>query len=443
MAGEITLSNLTGQFDASAFVDRIMQLKAQALEPLAQEEAVYQSKKKAVEDLLSAVDSFEGSLEGVTISDLFTGKEGVSSDPDVVELSVNEEAPEVSFEVTVDRLAAKEMRTTASGVSEPTAPLSAATFTLRYHLSDTSYEDFTIHFGGGTLEDLVEAINSAQSRITASVYYDGSSYRLLLSEADEGASTVETDTEGGTYAIEIASGSLPPELGALDTAVLQEAHNAEIRIGSGSPVYSPTNTFTNLFTGVDLTAKATGTAHLEVSEDYHRVTSFLNNFAQNFNTLMDKIREVTDVDKGIFLGEGFVNTLEGTLFDLLEPLEEKGLVTYDSDTGHLSINTDALNQLLEENPSEVQTALSTLTQNYIRYLSRESTFFQNLSNQYQEHIDELEERAREMQKQLAQERQSLLYTYSKIEAFMNQAQNTIKRLQDYIVTLSEMYGGKK
>ncbi|QJA06554.1 hypothetical protein FVE67_06990 [Thermosulfurimonas marina] len=443
MAGEITLSNLTGQFDAAAFVDRIMQLKAQALKPLADEETIYQAQKEAVDGLLSAVDSFEGSLEGVTIPDLFAGREGVSSDPDVVTLSVTEEAPEVSFEVTVNRLAAKEMRLTTAGVSDLSTPLSAATFTLRYHLSDTSYEDYTIDFGGGTLEDLVAAINSAQSRVTASVYYDGSSYRLLLSETDEGASTVETDTVGGTYAIEIASGSLPAELGALDTAVLQEGRNAEIQIGSGSPVYSPTNTFTNLMTGVDLTAKAPGTARVEITEDYDQVTSFLNNFAQNFNALMDKIREVTDVDKGILLGEGFVNTLEGTLFDLLEPLREKGLVTYDPDAGHISVNTETLNRLLEEDPSEVQSALSTLTQGYTRYLSQESTFLQGLSNEYQEHLDDLTERAREMEERLAQERQALLYTYSKIEAFMNQAQNTIKRLQDYIVTLSEMYGGKK
>jgi flagellar hook-associated protein 2 len=49
-------------------------------------------------------------------------------------------------------------------------------------------ESFSIDYSAGdTLEDLVNAINSAQDRVKASIYYDGSSYRLMLSESDAGA----------------------------------------------------------------------------------------------------------------------------------------------------------------------------------------------------------------------------------------------------------------
>ncbi|MBX6422747.1 flagellar filament capping protein FliD [Thermosulfurimonas sp. F29] len=442
MAGEIYLSNLTGAFDAAGMVQKIMQLKSKPLEALAQKEKLLQAKKKALDELKSTVDSLQSFFEGAGIEELFQAKSGSSSDPDVVSISVDQTAPDISFDVTVSQLAQKEIRLTTGGVTDLNTVLSPATFTLRYNLNGTSYEETTINFGGGTLEDLVNAINSAQSRVEASVYFDGSTYKLLLSEADEGASTVETDTVGGTYAIEISSGSLPTELGTLDTAVLQEARNAQLQIGTGSPVYSPTNTFQDIVSGVDLTAQTTGSAHISITEDYSKVSTFLNNFASNYNKIIDKIRELTDLKTGIFLGENFVNSLESTLSGLLQPLIDKGLINFD-DTGHISINSDTLDQLLQENPQEVETTLSRFKEAYSNYLSVETDYLQSLSTQYEDQINDIEEESRRIQERLAREEVRLREEYGKLEIFMNKAQETIKRLQDYIVTLSEMYGGKK
>ncbi|WP_297055496.1 flagellar filament capping protein FliD [Thermosulfurimonas sp.] len=442
MAGEIYLSNLTGAFDSAAMVEKIMKLKAKPLEALAQKEKDLQARKQAVDDLKSTVDSLESFLEGTTITDLFQAKTGTSSDTDVATVSVDQSAPDISFDVTVSQLAQKEIRLSTGGVSDLNTVLSPATFTLRYNLNGSSYEETTINFGGGTLQDLVDTINSAQSRITASVYYDGSNYKLLLSETDEGASTVETDTTNGVYAIEISSGALPTELGSLDTNVLQEGKNAQLQIGSGSPVYSPTNTFNDIVSGVDLTAQGTGSTHISISEDYSKVTDFLQNFAENYNKIIDKIRDLTDLKKGIFLGQNFINSLESSLSNLLQPLMDKGLITAD-DTGHISIDTDRLNELLQENPEGMQDTLSQVKNAFDNYLTVETNYLGDISSEYQKQIDDLEKQAQELQSRLAQEEIRLREEYAQLEVFMNHAQETIKRLQDYIVTLSEMYGGKK
>ncbi|HIE33399.1 MAG TPA: hypothetical protein EYP81_05090 [Thermodesulfobacteriaceae bacterium] len=442
MAGEIYLSNLTGAFDSAGMVERIMQLKARPLEVLAQKEQILQAKKQSIDDLKSTVDSLETFFTDANIEELFKAKSGTSSNTDVVSVSVDQSAPDISFDVTVSQLAQKEIRVSSTGVSDLTTILSPATFTLRYNLTGTSYEEYTIEFGGGTLEDLVNAINSAQSRVEASVYFDGSTYKLLLSEADEGASTVETDTAGGTYAIEISSGALPTELGALDTNVIQEGKNAQLQVGTGSPVYSPTNTFESLISGVTLTAKATGTAQISISEDYSQVSGFLNNFAQNYNQIIDKIRELTDLKTGIFLGENFVNSLESSISNLLKPLIEKGLIEFD-DTGHISINTQNLNQLLETNAEEVKNTLSQFKTGYSQYLEMETNYLGSLSSQYEDQINRIEEEVQKIQEQLAREEARLRQEYGKLEVFMNEAQNTIQRLQDYIVTLSQMWGGNE
>jgi flagellar hook-associated protein 2 len=47
------------------------------------------------------------------------------------------------------------------------------------------------------------------------------------------------------------------------------------------------------------------------------------------------------------------------------------------------------------------------------------------------------------QEQLLQEEQKLKLEFSKVEVFMNQAQETIDRIKNFMISLSEMQGGKR
>lgn len=440
MAGEVFLSNLTGQFDAAAFVERLMQAKYRRLESLAQQSAVAQAKKEAVDELLQAVDSFESSIRELDIERIFDSVKATSSEPDVLTAAAEKGAPELSFRVTVNSLSQKEMRLTSAGVSGLGTSLSAASFTLRVNISPDTYEEYTIDFSGGTIEDLVATINDAQDKVEASIYYDGSGYRLLLSEKEEGLSSVETDTEAGTYAMEISAGALPTELGEL-SETLQSARNAEIQIGTGAPIESPTNTFEEVISGVDLTVKGTGSAEVEIKEDYSGVSSFLQTFVEHYNKVVETINKLTDKDTGILLGQNFVTLLESNLSDLLTPLAEKGLINMD-DAGKISVNSENLEKLLEE-PSEAQEMLGRMKEGYQKYLDWQTNFLESISRQYEQEITRLEERAMTISEALEREKKTLLLRYSRLEAFMNQANGIIKRLQDYIVTLSQMSGGNK
>jgi len=159
----------------------------------------------------------------------------------------------------------------------------------------------------------VDAINAAQDRVRASVYYDGTNYKLMLSENDVGASTVETDTTGGVYVISVSG--LPSELGTgLDT--VQKAQNAEIVLGSGSPITSPSN----------------------------KVTSFLNDFVSKYNGLVQLVDSLTVGDKALFRGDYTIGSVKTGIAERLEPLIAEGLIDYNGDTGEISLRTDKLNE---------------------------------------------------------------------------------------------------
>lgn len=193
-------------------------------------------------------------ISNLNITDIFSTKKASSSDTSVLEATATKDTPNLTMNLTVNKLAQTEMRASSSGLNSLSDKFSSSgTLTLNYWTDNSNYLTYNIDYSEGqTIQDLANNINSAQNNIKASVYYTGTDYRLMLTEADAGNSTKETDTRTSLYVIEDTG--LPEELDSLDTP-LQNAQNASITIGnSTTAVTSPTNTFKGLITGLDITS---------------------------------------------------------------------------------------------------------------------------------------------------------------------------------------------
>ncbi len=443
MAGELYISGLTNTgFDGGAIVDQILQLKSIPIQRLQQEKALVQAKLSTVGNLSEGIGDFLSIFENLNVDELFRKKKVEVSNRDILSATAGENAPEISFSVTVNRLAQGEIRVSNGGVSDLTNTFaSSGTFTLTYD-TGSGTETYSIDYSAGdTLEDLVDAINSSQSRVRASVYYDGTSYRLMLSESDVGASTVETDTTANVYAISVSG--LPSELGT-DLDTLQKAQNAEIVIGSGSPITSPSNTFENVISDVTLTAESTGSTNVSVTESYAEVSSFLGSFAEKFNALVELVDAATRGEDALFRGDYTIGNLRTGIAERLDPLIDLGVIDYDGDTGKISIRTDRLNELLDTDPQKVKEALNSLKDSYKTYLSSQKDLFGGFEDSYSDRIEDIDERMEELARRLAQEEQILRREYARLEAFIAQANEIRERLKQFIVTLSEMTrGGNK
>ncbi|WP_457601060.1 flagellar filament capping protein FliD [Hydrogenivirga sp.] len=440
MAGELFLSGLTGtNFDGGAIVDQIMQLKSLPLQRLQQEKALAQAKASSLGNLAKGIGDFLSIFEGLDVESLFQGKKANVSDSDILNVSVTEDAPNIGFSVSVNKLAQAEIRVSNAGFTNADDTFaSSGTLTITYD-TGSGTETFNIDYtAGSTLEDLVNAINSAQDKVKASVYYDGSQYKLMLSENDVGASTVETDTVGGVYAISVSG--LPSELGTgLDT--VQSAQNAEIAIGSGSPITSPSNKFENVISGVTIEAKAVGSSNVSITESYDKVTSFFNDFVKQFNGLVKLVKALTTNDDSLFKGDYAIASIETNIANRLDPLIELGLIDYNGDTGEISLNSDKLNELLNTDPDSVKNLIQDIKTSYSSYLEGQKDLFSGFENTYNEEVENIDERIQTLAQRLVQEEQALRKEYAQLEAFIAQAEELRQRFQQFMVSLSKITKG--
>jgi len=433
MADELYLSNVTGLLDVDAFVKSLTQAKQKELQKIAQDKALHQAKASSISNFLSGIKDLKDFVSSLNIDKPFQGKSVSVSDSSVISAQASANTPNLTLKVKVNQLSQAEMRLSTGGVSSLEATLSSATFTLRYYTSDSAYEETTINFSGGKLNDLVNAINSSQNRVQASVFFDGSSYKLLLSEKDVGASTKES---AGGPVIEIASGSLPSPLGSLTT--LQEAKNAQLELPSGSILTSPTNTFKDVLPGLTITAQKTSTDYvsLTINDDLSGGKKAISDLLNKINGVLDLLKPMTEKG-GLFQGNSALVQIKASLFRITKPLQELGLINI-GDDGKYALRGEAYDQLVSQGKVEdVKKALSSVKEglsNYLEGLEKTFTAYKNAEDQA---ISRLDKKAEELTASLSKEEKKLRLIFSKIEALMNQNETLKTRLESFVKGLSE------
>jgi flagellar hook-associated protein 2 len=160
------------------------------------------------------------------------------------------------------------------------------------------------------LADVVDALNAPGFALSAQIINDGSSgapYRLSLTARNSGLAGRFVFDAGET---------------ALAAQNLVEAQDAVVFFGGNTGsnplvISSSSNQVRNLVKGLtlDLHAASNNPVTVSVSRNGDNVVAELNKFAENYNGLIDKLRELTKFDattkvKGVLLGEGAVQNIE-------------------------------------------------------------------------------------------------------------------------------------
>lgn len=439
---DLYISGLTGAFDTETMINSLMTIKKQPLQALAQQRALIQTKVSSLSNLYGALNGMQSFLSSLDVSKIFSTKKANSSNSNVLTANATKDTPNLTMSLNVTKLAQTEMRASTKGMSSLTDTFqSSGTMTLKYWKDNSNFTTYSINYSSGqTLQDLVNSINSSQKDIKASVYYTGSEYRLLLTEADASKSNKETGND--SYVIEVEG--LPTELydsqaGMLET--LQNAKNAAIKIGNSSTeITSSSNTFTNLVTGLDITVKTEGSATVTVSEDYSQVDNTLNSLVSNYNGVVNLINQLTG--KGAqFQGDSTVTTIKTGFVRMLNPLINAGLINYSDKDGTISLNTEALNNLKTSNPEKLKDIFSNMKDSFTSQLSAWTGAINTYKNIGEGQINSINERISNLQEYLTKYEERLRKEYAQLEAFINQMNQISSRLQGFMTTLSEMTKG--
>ena len=441
----IYISGLTGAFDTESMINTLMNIKQQPITALAKQKALIQTKISTLNNLYGALSGMKSFINSLDVDKIFSTKKATSSNINVLSVEATKDTPNLTMTLTVTKLAQTEMRASTKGMSSLTSSFfsSSGTMSLKYWISDSEAVSYNINYSANqTLQDLVNSINSAQNYVKASVYYTGTDYRLLLTEADVTKSTKETAT--GYYVIEIET--LPvelydPQIGMLE--ILQNAQNASLKVGnSPTEIISSSNTFRNLVDGLDVTVKATGSATVSITEDYSQVDATLNSFVSNYNSVVSLINQITA--KGAqFQGEITITTIKSNFSMMINPLINLGLINYSDKDGAISLNTDVINDLKSSNPEKLKEAISKLKDSFGAQLNTWTISINAYKNMGEEQINRINQRIASMEEALVGYERRLRKEFAHLEAFINQMNQISLRLKDFITTLSEMTGGNK
>ena len=429
---DIYMSNITGLLDVDSIIQGLLQSKTQDIQDLQNERAILQAQSSSLSNLLGALNDLNDFVETLNVSNLFTGKSVTVGDPDILSATAESDTPNIDIrDLTVSKLSQEEIRTSSTGVTDLNSTIDSATFTLRYWTSDTTYEETEINFSGGTLQDLVDAINSSQDKVEASILFDGTYYKLMLSEKGVGNSTKETATD--SFVIEISSGNLPTQLGSLET--LQSAQNAEIQIGSNT-FSSPSNTFEDIISGLTITVYQTGTTYISVEDDYSQVSSNLNDLLEKINSVIDLVNSQT-AKGGVFQGNAIITQIKSQIFSQMSPLINLGVINIDDD-GMYSLNTETLNNLIETDLETLQSAISEVKTNFSSTLEGLIDTINTYKSTQDQQIERINEEIEELQQALIKEEEKLRLEFSKIEALMYQNEQLRTKLESMVTPISEI-----
>ena len=242
-------------------------------------------------------------------------------------------------------------------------------------------QEFTIG-ANTTISSLVSQINSSE-KAGATAYWDSANAKLVLTSTVEGQSYVNveagtsnfTDVMGFTESTWNDDGSVNQT--ALKTDNQSLGDNAILYI-NGTQVISSSNTVTSDISrleGVTLSLKGvnteeTGNTTLDVSQDTSQVVSAVKDVVDQYNTLMDKLDELTK-SGGELYGDTTLNSVKRSLRQLMTSstgnkddsfsmLSQIGVSTakagasLSADTSKIELDEDALKKVLQEDPDGVK-----------------------------------------------------------------------------------------
>ncbi len=281
--------------DIRSLIDQLVEIERQPLNRLRVREVELNTQISAYGALQSALGSFESALENVSDLEDFRILSAVSDDTDVLAATANTAAAKGVFNIEVDRLA--ENHRLAAGIvfaDTDVTTIGDAGDTL---IIDVGGEDFTVDYGGMTLSEVRNAINSAAGNtgVTASILNDDTGNRLIISGDDSGSSNFITVSYSGADPVN------PPDpfsFGDLNTdrdgdlAFTAADLDASLTIEGQFTVTRDTNVVDDVIEGVTLSLLDTGSSTVTIDNNRQAVQDNIQSVVDSFNSVLRTTRDL-------------------------------------------------------------------------------------------------------------------------------------------------------
>lgn len=425
MSENLYLNNITGLLDVDSLVQGLLRTKLINMRALQQKKASLQLQVSALNNLLGAIKDLKSSVDSLNIDSSLSGKKVEIGDNTLLSASASKSTPNISFSLEVLQLSQTEIRLSEGGVRNLNEPLSLGNFRIKYWLNERELQEFNLEFRGGTIQDLINLINQSQDKITASLFFDGKDYKVMLSEKNAEFSSKETRVDSPVLEIE---GNFPLQ-GFL---TLQEARNSKILIGSSNIIENPGRTFKEILPGLTLTVNKEGKTNINIKDDYSALNNELSKIINSINSLLSLVNSNTDKGQP-FQGNAVLTQIKPQIFSAIKPLVGVGIVKINE--GSYSLDTNAIGNLIKNDPEKLKQAL----REFKELLSNTAQGLVSTFNVYKKRQDLqaslIDQKISNLRENIVKEEQKLRLTFSKIESLMYHNEQLRARLQDFVTSI--------
>ena len=302
----ISSPGIGSELDVKSIVTSLVDLEKRPLEGLKLQAATVQTKISAFGQIKSQVSALADAASKLSSLTTYNAVTTSSSNTSAVTATAIGGTAANNFSIKVDSLA--KAQSTASGSLLPVGGALGAG-TLRLQLGKWTVVPLSLvpQVGVGpvdivvsatdTVTDVASKINGANAGVSATVLNDASGQRLLLRSRTTG------EAAGFELSVLSDADGLPADTAGLSRLVvgssIQYGADAKIQLND-IPVSSATNTFTDVVSGVTLTAVAPTTAEVDISVTPNTtvVTEAVNAFVSAFNAINQTLNELTKYDAG-------------------------------------------------------------------------------------------------------------------------------------------------
>ncbi len=344
----MSIRGLASGLDIDGILEKLMAIERQPLVNMASQQQLYQQRIDGWRDVNSRLYNLRQAGEALQKMDSFQPIVAQTSNNSIVTASATNGADFAVYELDVSALATRH-RIASHQVDDTDVDLNL-TGTLNINNKDIDIQ------AGDSLRNIKDKLNQAAVGLQATIIDN----RLVLESGATGSANAINVTE--------TAGSLMESLGFIDSQgsflkELQEAKDAEFTI-NGLEIVRSSNTVSDVVNGISFNLTGTGTARVDVKEDFQTVTDKFDAFVDQFNSTYQFMLEKLSKE-GLMQGDSALarirDQVRGALMDTVglganDNIDQAAVLGFKFDwkSGILSIDKGKFMEVLREDPAKVQ-----------------------------------------------------------------------------------------
>ena len=407
--GTISSTGIGSNLDVKSIVSQLMATEQGPTTALNNQEASYNAKLSAIGSLKNALSTLQEASQTLNLSSTFSTVTASVADTSALNASVNGATTAGSYNIEVQTLA-QSQKLISGGIASTSTVIGSGTLTIDMGTysdagsppvtftanSNIAQKTITIDSSNNTLSGIRDAINDANTGVTATIINDGTNYRLAFSSKDSGTANsirIGVTESGGAGLAQLAYDGSTGGVSNLTQNVA--AKNAVIKV-DGVTITKPSNTITDAIQGVTLNLTqemATNTTtKLTLTQDTTVANKAIHSFVDAYNAVNKQITDSTAYNAAtgsasVLTGDATMRTIQNQLRSALSGsilgapsglavLSDAG-VSFQTD-GSLAVNEDKLSTALADPQRDLSRLFVTSADGTIGFGSRVNTLVSSM-----------------------------------------------------------------